>query len=79
MRGVRAERAEILRIALSQGGWPDRHAFVAARRLLGERYRVPVCGLEEVPAWVAENRRDQGPPPDEVNLDLDLDKLDLWL
>ena len=78
MRGVRAERAELLRIALPEAGWPDRHAFEAARRLLRERYRVPVSGLEDVPAWVTENRRRQGPPPDGVALDLALDKLDLW-
>lgn len=74
MRGVRAERAELLRIALPEPSRPDRDAW----RLLRERYRVPVCGLEDVPAWVTENRRRQGPPPDGVALDLDLDKLDLW-
>ena len=78
MRGVRAERAELLRIALPEKGWPDRHAFEAARRLLLERYRVPLCGLEDVPAWVTENRRRRGPPPDGVDLGLDLEKLDLW-
>jgi hypothetical protein len=78
MRGVRAERAEILRIALPETVWPDRHAFESARRLLGERYRVPVSGLEDVPGWATENRRHQGPPCDEIDLDLDLDKLDLW-
>jgi hypothetical protein len=79
MRGVRAERAEILRIALPEAGWPDRRAAETARRLLAERYRVPVAGIEDVPAWVTENRREQGPPPDEVALDLDLDRLDRWL
>jgi hypothetical protein len=79
MRGVRAERARILRLALSESVWPDERALRAARRLLGERYQVPVGGLREVPAWVTENRRDQGPPPDAVDLGLDLDKLDLWV
>jgi hypothetical protein len=78
MRGVRTERAEILRIALPKKGWPDQRAFETARRLLRERYRVPVSGLQAVPGWVKNNRRHQGPPPDEVNLDLDLDKLDLY-
>lgn len=73
MRGVRSERAEILRLAL------PRSTFPSASGLLADRYRVPVGGLEDVPAWVTENRRDQGPPPDGVDLDLDLDKLDLWL
>jgi hypothetical protein len=78
MRGVRAERAEILRIALPEAGWQNRNDFEAAGRVLGRRYRVPVSGLDEVPDWVKENRRHQGPPPDEVDLALDLDKLDLW-
>jgi hypothetical protein len=71
MRGVRAERAEIVRLALPESAWP-------ARRQLHRRYRVPVGRLEDVPAWVTANRRDQGPPPDHVGLDLDLGKLDLW-
>jgi hypothetical protein len=79
MRGVRAERAEVIRIALSSAGWRDERAFSAAGRLLRERYRVAVVGLEDVPDWVKHNRRHQGPPPDGVKLDLDLDKLDLWL
>jgi hypothetical protein len=71
MRGVRAERAEVVRIALPSG------PASATRRLLRERYGVPVGGLEDVPAWVTGNVRDGGPPPDEVDLDLDLDKLEL--
>src|SRR5438046_8133871 len=55
---VRAERAEILRIALSKAVWRDERAFSAAARLLRERYRVPVGGLEDVPNWVKQNRRD---------------------
>ena len=68
-----------MRIALPDVGWPDESTSDAAKRLLRERYRVPVGGLEDVPAWVTENRRDQGPPPDGVNLELDIDKLDLWV
>lgn len=52
-------------------------AFEDARRHLRARYRVTVRGLEDVPAWVTANRRGQGPPPEEVKLDLDLGKLDL--
>jgi hypothetical protein len=70
VRGVRAERAEVVRIALPE---PAR----AATRQLQQRYHVPVGGLDDVPAWVTTNRRDQGPPPDDVGLDLDLGKLDL--
>jgi hypothetical protein len=79
MRGVRAERAEILRIALPESSWPDERARETASWLLRERYCVLVGGLEDVPTWVTKNRRDQGPPPDEVDLKLDLDKLDLWV
>jgi hypothetical protein len=79
MRGVRAERAEILRIALPDSCWPDKVALEAARRTLHERYGVPVGGLQGVPDWVTGNQRDAGRPPDEVDLDLDLDRLDLGL
>jgi hypothetical protein len=78
MLGVRAERAEVLRIALPDEGWPSRHDYEATGRVLRRRYRVPVSGLDKVPAWVKENRRHQGPPPDEVDLALDPDNLDLW-
>jgi hypothetical protein len=79
MRGVRAERAEILRIAVPETVWADGSACAAARRVLRERYGVPVSGVEEVPRWVTENRRQQGPPPDDVDVTLDLEKLDLWM
>jgi hypothetical protein len=76
MRGVRAERAEIVRIALPDS-WPDEGALDAAKRLLPERYGVPVSGLDSVPDWVTGSRRDTGRPPGEVNLGLDVDRLDL--
>jgi hypothetical protein len=72
MRGVRAERAEIVRIALPE-------LASAAARDLQQRYGVPVRGLEDVPTWVTANRRGQGPPPGDAELDLDLRKLDLTL
>jgi hypothetical protein len=56
-RGLRAQRAELVRIALPESAWP-------AKRQLEQRYRVPVCGLEDVPTWVTSNRRSQGPPLD---------------
>jgi hypothetical protein len=56
-RGVRAERAEIVRIALPDSALP-------AKRQLEQRYGVRVCGLEDVPTWVTGNRRQQGPPLD---------------
>jgi hypothetical protein len=71
MRGVRAERAAVVRIALPESAW-------AARRQLQQRYRVPIGGREDVPGWGMTNRRDGGPPPDDVELGLELGKLDLW-
>src|SRR5262249_25180608 len=78
MRGIRAECAAIVRLALAEASWPDREAFDAAQRRLRERYRVAVGGLEGVPDWVTRNRRAQGPPPDDSGLALDLQRLDLW-
>jgi hypothetical protein len=57
--------------------WPDEVALDTAKRVLHQRYGVPVSGLDSVPAWVTGNQRDAGRPPDDVNLDLDLDRLDL--
>jgi len=79
MRGVRAERAEVLWLAADDSNPPAGHTRETADQLLRKRYGVPVCGLVDVPAWVTDNRRHQGPPTDEVDLRLDLDKLDLWV
>jgi hypothetical protein len=77
MRGVRAERVEILRLHLAETCWPDHSTLAQVRQLLSARYGVAVSGMDGVPGWVLSNERDQGPPPDEVNLDLDLAQLDL--
>jgi hypothetical protein len=79
MRGVRAERASIVRIALPGSCWPDRLALDTAARRLHQRYGVPVGGLDGVPDWVIGNQRAGGRPPDEVSLDLDVSRLDLGL
>jgi hypothetical protein len=80
MRGVRAERAEIVRIALAEELWPDGDALADVKRALGERYGVPVSGLAAAPEWLTRNlpgetpsRADgrYGPPPDDAVLDLD--------
>src|ERR671923_558719 len=73
MRGVRAERGELLRLALPPGSALDE----AARLLLEKRYGVRVGGSEIVPNWVTENVREGGPPRDERSLALNLDALDL--
>jgi hypothetical protein len=70
MRGVRAERAEILNIALAESSWPDEAALAGAQQHLHDRYGIPVNGLEGVPAWVTLNLRAEGPPPDGATLDL---------
>ncbi|HZS30468.1 MAG TPA: hypothetical protein VFA37_04365 [Gaiellaceae bacterium] len=79
MRGVRAERAEIVRIALAEECWPDAAALAAAKEALGERYGVPVVGLAAAPGWLGRDpwggggRADgrEGPPPEDATLDLD--------
>jgi hypothetical protein len=80
MRGVRAERAEVVRIALAEQSWSDQETFADVKRVLSERYEVPVGGLAEVPDWLTydlrgETRRRadgrEAPPPDDATLDLD--------
>lgn len=70
-RGIRAQRVDILRIALVESSWPDERRSAEAKRLLGERYDVPVGGLDDVPEWVTTNLRAGGPPPDGATIDLD--------
>lgn len=79
MRGVRAERAEIVRIAVAEQCWPDENALDEARRALRERYGVPVGSAADAPAWLSNVRSEtrgradgrEGPPPDGATLDLD--------
>lgn len=70
-RGVRAERVDILRIALDGSTWPDEPTLAVAKRALGEYYGVPVGRLEDVPDWVTDNLRAAGPPPEWMTLELD--------
>jgi len=78
MRGVRAQYAEVTRIALPDDVLQDRAAWGTTARRLNERYGVPVNEIGSVPSWVRENHREQGPPSAAIDLSLDLDKLDLW-
>jgi hypothetical protein len=80
MRGVRAERAEVVRIALAEQCWSDANVLADVRRALSARYDVPVGGLADVPDWLTGNLRAEthsradgraGPPPDGATLDLD--------
>ena len=70
-RGIRAERAEIARIALVESAWAYGAGLARATRRLAEHYAVPVGGLEDVPDWVTANLRGEGPPPEGATLDLD--------
>lgn len=77
MRGIRAERARLVRVALPATGWPGAAATREAARMLRERYGVPAGGTECVPRWLTANARPSGPPPDGESLSLDLARLDL--
>lgn len=79
MRGVRAERAELVRVAVAEQCWSDEVALADVKRALSKRYEVPVDGLSDVPDWLTRNigkeiggRADgrAGPPPDDATLDL---------
>ena len=70
MRGVRAQRIEILRLATSDSLWPDPGLQAHAVAELGERYCVEVCGLGVVPRWVVANVMPQGAPPEGAAVDL---------
>ena len=77
MRGVRAEHARLVAIALPGSGRPGQTAPDEAARMLHERYGVPVGGAECIPEWLTANERLSGPPPDSASLNLDLARLDL--
>jgi hypothetical protein len=70
-RGVRAQRIEVLRLAISPSLWPDPGRLAQAAAELSERYGLEVCGLGVVPRWVIANVMPQGPPPDDAAVDLD--------
>jgi hypothetical protein len=77
MRGVRAQHASLRRVALPDTCYVEKAAREVARRGLGERYGVCVTAMEAVPEWLTAGSRDTGAPADEVQLDLDLERLDL--
>jgi hypothetical protein len=71
LRGVRAQRIEVLRLATSASLWPDPGLQAQAVAELRQRYCVEVCGLGMVPQWVVENVMPQGEPPEDAAVDLD--------
>lgn len=77
MRGVRAQRAVLICIALHEGGWPNEDALKQGSQMLRDRYGVPVGGMELVPKWVSANVQENGAPSEHTSLKLDLGCLDL--
>ncbi len=77
-RGLRAERCELLRIATVGSLQFETFGHGTARRLLVERYRVPIGYAQDVPAWVTENRKPRGMPAAGTTLDLDTLDLGDW-
>jgi hypothetical protein len=71
LRGVRAQRIEILRLATSASPWPDTGLQAQAVAELKERYCVEVCGLGVVPQWVVAHVMPQGAPPEDAAVGLD--------
>jgi hypothetical protein len=71
LRGVRAQRIEILRLATSASLWPDPGLQAQAVGELRQRYCVQVCGLGVVPQWVVANVMPRGAPPEAATIDLD--------
>jgi hypothetical protein len=71
LRGVRAQRIEILRLAAPASPWPDPGLQAQVVAELSERYRLEVCGLGVVPRWVVANVMPRGAPPEDAAIDLD--------
>ena len=71
LRGVRAQRIDILRLATSASLWPDPGVEAQAVGELRQRYCVEVCGLGVVPQWVGANVMPQGAPAEDATIDLD--------
>jgi hypothetical protein len=53
-RGVRAERARLISIAVP-------HQYASIRERLRGRYGAAITGLDAVPRWIETNRRETGP------------------
>jgi hypothetical protein len=71
LRGIRAQRIEILRLATCASPRPDRGLQAPAVAELCQRYHVEVCGPDVLPRWMTANAMPHGAPPDGAALDLD--------
>lgn len=74
-RGARAERIQVLELAISESAWPDPGVRKEVVRQLGERYRVAVRGSGTVPTWVHANDAPRGAPSEADEGSVDLDQL----
>jgi hypothetical protein len=70
LRGICAQRIEVLRLATSASLWPHPGVQTQAVSELSERYGVEVCDLDVVPRWVLANAMPQGAPSDGAAVDL---------
>jgi hypothetical protein len=71
VRGVRAQRIEILLLATSASPWPDPGLQAQAVTELSERYRVQVRGPDVLPQWMTANAMQHGAPAEDAAIDLD--------
>jgi len=69
-RGVRCEKALLVKIALAEESFPTAVERECAREDLAMRYGVPTELSDTAPAWLIDNAREQGPPPDSEDIDL---------
>jgi hypothetical protein len=76
LRGVRAQRIEVMRLATSASLWQDAGVQAQAAAELTKRYGIEVCDLAVMPNWVLANVTPQGAPPDDAVVDLDALLLD---
>jgi hypothetical protein len=71
LRGVRAQRIAILRLATAVPPRPDPGLQTQAVAELSRRYRVQICGPDVLPQWLTANAMRRGAPPDDAAVDLD--------
>jgi hypothetical protein len=71
VRGIRAQRIEILRLATCASPRPDHGLQAPAVAELCRRYHVEVCGPDVLPQWMTANAMPHGAPPDGAAIDLD--------
>ena len=74
-RGVRAERIEVIKLAISESAWPDPEVRAEVMLQMGKRYDVEVCGGAIIPSWVHANDAPRGAPAEADHARVDLDRL----